>query len=507
MTRRLFYIAMGAAVGILVVQRATRAAQRFTPAGVQQSVAGSLSGLTAAISEFTELVREGMAEREDELRVTLGLDGTHDLVDTVPGLHGRSGAGRPMSTSDTRDVVGGDPPPLPVALRVARPPRRAVRVAHHRRPDAAARQRRHGAVQAVLPRRAAAAGRARDQRAEVRAHPRHRGGRQDHAPRLVLPDGRQLLVRRLLQGRRDRLRVGAAHRLRGVGRLRPARGAALDDRLPRRRRGARAVEALRPRGAHPAPRQGRQLLAHGRPGPRWPVQRDLLRPRLGARPRGRAGRGRGPLPRGLEPRLHAVPAQHRAHEGRLRHRRAAAGAEHRHRHGPRARRDRAAGRRQPLRDRHLPGDPRPRGRAHRRPVRAGPGGRRAAARRRRPRPDRRDDDRRRRARRQRGARLRPAPCPAAHRPLDAAARRAGPDDGRARRGVDRRDGPAVPRARRQRRAHRRGGGRRGAQLPRDAHQGRVGLRHRGAGGPAVAAACCRGRRRSSCTTRTASRST
>ncbi len=135
------------------------------------------------------------------------------------------------------------------------------------------------------------------------------------------------------------------------------------------------------------------------------------------------------------------------------------------------------------------------------------GGRRPAARRRRPRPDRRDDDRRRRARRQRGPRLRPAPYPAAHRPLDAAARRAGPDDGRARRGVDRRDGPAVPRARRRRRAHRRGGGRRGAQLPRDAHQGRVGLRHRGAGGPAVAAACCRGRRRSSCTTRTASRST
>ncbi len=88
MTRRLFYIAMGAAVGVLVVQRATRAAQRFTPAGLQTSLAGSMTGLTATISEFTELVREGMAEREDELRVTLGLDGTHDLVDTVPGYTG-----------------------------------------------------------------------------------------------------------------------------------------------------------------------------------------------------------------------------------------------------------------------------------------------------------------------------------------------------------------------------------------------------------------------------------
>ncbi|CAA9362313.1 MAG: hypothetical protein AVDCRST_MAG16-3166 [uncultured Frankineae bacterium] len=88
MTRRLFYIALGAAVGVLVVQRATRAAQRLTPAGLQTSVAGSMAGLTEALREFTALVREGMDEREEELRVTLGLDGTHDLVDHVPGHTG-----------------------------------------------------------------------------------------------------------------------------------------------------------------------------------------------------------------------------------------------------------------------------------------------------------------------------------------------------------------------------------------------------------------------------------
>ena len=88
MSRRLVYIAFGAAVGILAVQRATRAAQRFTPAGLQSSLSGSMAGLTAAISEFTALVREGMAEREEELRLTLGLDGSHDLVDTVPGYTG-----------------------------------------------------------------------------------------------------------------------------------------------------------------------------------------------------------------------------------------------------------------------------------------------------------------------------------------------------------------------------------------------------------------------------------
>ena len=85
MTRRLVYIAFGAAVGVLVVHRATQAAKRFTPAGVQSSVASSLGGLTEAIREFTAELRIAMAERESELRTTLGLDGSHDLVDHFPG--------------------------------------------------------------------------------------------------------------------------------------------------------------------------------------------------------------------------------------------------------------------------------------------------------------------------------------------------------------------------------------------------------------------------------------
>ncbi len=88
MSRRLVYIAFGAAVGVLVVRRASQAAAKFTPAGVQNSVAGAFGGLTEAIRDFTAEMKASMAEREDELRVTLGLDGTHDLVDTVPGYTG-----------------------------------------------------------------------------------------------------------------------------------------------------------------------------------------------------------------------------------------------------------------------------------------------------------------------------------------------------------------------------------------------------------------------------------
>ena len=82
MTRRMFYIALGATVGILVVRKASQAAQRFTPAGVQSSMTGALGGLTEAIREFGATVREGMEEREDLLRSELGLDGRHDVVDS-----------------------------------------------------------------------------------------------------------------------------------------------------------------------------------------------------------------------------------------------------------------------------------------------------------------------------------------------------------------------------------------------------------------------------------------
>ena len=71
---------------------------------------------------------------------------------------------------------------------------------------------------------------------KVRPHPGHRRGRQDHQARDVLPDARQLVVRRLLQGRRDPLGVGAADQVRVGRRLRLPRGQAVGHRAARRRR-------------------------------------------------------------------------------------------------------------------------------------------------------------------------------------------------------------------------------------------------------------------------------
>ncbi len=81
MTRRLFYVALGATAGVLIVRKLTATANKFTPAGVQTGVSGALGNLGDAIREFGHNVREGMAEREDELRAGLGLDGSADQID------------------------------------------------------------------------------------------------------------------------------------------------------------------------------------------------------------------------------------------------------------------------------------------------------------------------------------------------------------------------------------------------------------------------------------------
>ena len=116
----------------------------------------------------------------------------------------------------------------------------------------------------ISQRRRSRAVRACGRRAEVHPHERHRRGRQDAASRHVLPDARQLVVRRLLQGRRHPLRLGPADEPRGRRRTRLRPEGPVGHRLRRGRRGARSLaEAHRPaRGAHPAARQGHELLEH-----------------------------------------------------------------------------------------------------------------------------------------------------------------------------------------------------------------------------------------------------
>jgi len=72
--RRLFWVAFGATVGVLVVRKVTKTAQAYSPSGVARGMSGGLSNLAEGMREMAEVVREGMAQRETELRYALGID-------------------------------------------------------------------------------------------------------------------------------------------------------------------------------------------------------------------------------------------------------------------------------------------------------------------------------------------------------------------------------------------------------------------------------------------------
>ena len=128
----------------------------------------------------------------------------------------------------------------------------------------------------------------------------------------------QLLVRRLLQGRRHRARVAAADRgLEAAGRPAVRHRVPRRGRHPARRRGVRLLAARAARGAHRRTGRRRQLLVDGRDGPVRPLLRDPLLPRRPpALRRARVPRRRvlvRPLRRDLEQRVHGVRAPGRRH--------------------------------------------------------------------------------------------------------------------------------------------------------------------------------------------------
>ena len=75
--RRLFYVALGASVGIIVVRRATSVVNAWTPAGLKAQAGGIGEQLSAWWAE----VQGHAAAREIELREGLGLEAAADDAD------------------------------------------------------------------------------------------------------------------------------------------------------------------------------------------------------------------------------------------------------------------------------------------------------------------------------------------------------------------------------------------------------------------------------------------
>jgi hypothetical protein len=68
--RRLFYVALGATVGVLVVRRVSNAAAKWTPEGL----AGQASSAGDRVAQWWAVVQQGAADRESELREALGIE-------------------------------------------------------------------------------------------------------------------------------------------------------------------------------------------------------------------------------------------------------------------------------------------------------------------------------------------------------------------------------------------------------------------------------------------------
>lgn len=73
MTRRLFWVAVGATAGILVARKVSRTAKRLSPPAVAGSLTEALAGVVQEVRGFVTDVRAISAEREADLQDALGL--------------------------------------------------------------------------------------------------------------------------------------------------------------------------------------------------------------------------------------------------------------------------------------------------------------------------------------------------------------------------------------------------------------------------------------------------
>ena len=65
--KRLLWLGAGLAVGALIVRKLTKKVNEFTPTGIATSMSESAGGLVESLRSFVDDVRDGMAERENEI--------------------------------------------------------------------------------------------------------------------------------------------------------------------------------------------------------------------------------------------------------------------------------------------------------------------------------------------------------------------------------------------------------------------------------------------------------
>jgi hypothetical protein len=84
--KRLFWLGVGVAVGALVVRAVTKKAQSYSPRGIAAAARDSGQNLFDSVRDFVDDVRDGMHEREHELRTALAAGVPLDELDDLEEL-------------------------------------------------------------------------------------------------------------------------------------------------------------------------------------------------------------------------------------------------------------------------------------------------------------------------------------------------------------------------------------------------------------------------------------
>jgi hypothetical protein len=76
--KRLFWLGLGVAAGVMATRKVGETARKATPAGIAENLSDAMRELGGALGAFGADVRAGMAEREGELdalvRTRTGID-------------------------------------------------------------------------------------------------------------------------------------------------------------------------------------------------------------------------------------------------------------------------------------------------------------------------------------------------------------------------------------------------------------------------------------------------
>jgi hypothetical protein len=65
--KRVLWLGVGLAVGVLVYRAVSRKVAAYSPSGLAASARDSAGGLVASVRNFVADVRDGMAEREEQI--------------------------------------------------------------------------------------------------------------------------------------------------------------------------------------------------------------------------------------------------------------------------------------------------------------------------------------------------------------------------------------------------------------------------------------------------------